>query len=168
MTERGAGGIYGEGEPFIENTYNGECALSQVIQYGYYQIDDTEYVCLSIHGGCDVRGGYTRPRIFEVTQEIAIVDNAKVGRYCDDCDSGWYSDDGGCHWYANNYECEMPKEVVVFEHDEYSETELAAGVAEYFESQCYQPDQIAVLKKDGYKARVFCPECGGELKASGF
>lgn len=49
------------------NTYNYESVLSQTIQFimfsdGY----DNIYVCLQIHNGCDVRGGYTLPRIFYV------------------------------------------------------------------------------------------------------
>ena len=49
------------------NTYNYESVLSQTIQFimfsdGY----DNIYVCLQIHNGCDVRGGYTLPKIFYV------------------------------------------------------------------------------------------------------
>lgn len=49
------------------NTYNYESILSQTIQFimfsdGY----DNIYVCLQIHNGCDVRGGYTLPKIFYV------------------------------------------------------------------------------------------------------
>ena len=48
------------------NTYNGEEYVSQTLQFmcftdGYY-----DYVLLQIHGGCDVRGGYTAPRVFEI------------------------------------------------------------------------------------------------------
>jgi hypothetical protein len=46
------------------NTYNGECLLSQTLQGMFYVEDGTSYVLLQIHGGCDVRGGYTRPRAF--------------------------------------------------------------------------------------------------------
>ena len=59
-------GLYGEGSPIEVNTYNGEDLLSQVIQFTLFRIDFTDYVALQIHGGCDVRGGYTAPRIFEV------------------------------------------------------------------------------------------------------
>ena len=49
------------------NTYNYKSVLSQTIQFimfsdGY----DNIYVCLQIHNGCDVRGGYTLPKIFYV------------------------------------------------------------------------------------------------------
>lgn len=49
--------------PECVNTYNGEDMLSQIIQY--YQSGRT--VFLQIHGGCDARGGYTAPRVFEDT-----------------------------------------------------------------------------------------------------
>lgn len=51
------------------NTYNYESVLSQTIQFimfgdGY----DNTYVCLQIHNGCDVRAGYTLPKIFYVEE----------------------------------------------------------------------------------------------------
>lgn len=49
------------------NTYNGDDSLSQTIQGVTFTHYDEVYVLLQIHGGCDVRGGYTRPRAFRVT-----------------------------------------------------------------------------------------------------
>lgn len=46
------------------NSYNDESNLSQVIQGTYITINDTPYLVLQIHGGCDVRGGYTNARLF--------------------------------------------------------------------------------------------------------
>lgn len=43
------------------NTYNGECLLSQTLQF----LEFEEGIILQIHGGADVRGGYTVPYIFE-------------------------------------------------------------------------------------------------------
>jgi len=65
------------------NSYNGESSLSQVIQYTNlaleYSGDDTElqdlfcgkefYVILQLHGGCDVRGGYTHARMFKLAND---------------------------------------------------------------------------------------------------
>lgn len=56
------------------NTYNETCPLSQVLQ-GTWLTNDPEwdgeydyftqyYLLLQIHGGCDVRGGYTDARLF--------------------------------------------------------------------------------------------------------
>lgn len=57
----------GYGDLEMINTYNYDSVLSQTIQFimfsdGY----DNIYVCLQIHNGCDVRGGYTLPKIFYV------------------------------------------------------------------------------------------------------
>jgi hypothetical protein len=46
------------------NTYNGDSDLSQVLQGSYVDIDGEKYLILQVHGGCDVRGGYTTARLF--------------------------------------------------------------------------------------------------------
>jgi hypothetical protein len=51
------------------NTYNGECTLSQTLQGCYVDIDGEKYCILQIHGGCDVRGGYTDARLFKFTRD---------------------------------------------------------------------------------------------------
>jgi len=79
-------GFYGEGEPMSDNTYNGEDLLSQTLQYLFFGYDGTYYVLLQIHGGADVRGGYTRPRCFEVSgdsDETCFFDNAKATIFVD-------------------------------------------------------------------------------------
>lgn len=81
-----AGGLYKDGPPRIVNTYNGEDLLSQTIQYCYLDTDTYgEIVILQIHGGCDVRGGYTRPRVFVGNghSDLAILDNARASIYCE-------------------------------------------------------------------------------------
>lgn len=47
------------------NSYNGESDLSQVIQGSHVAIDSEDYMLLQIHGGADVRGGYTNARLFK-------------------------------------------------------------------------------------------------------
>lgn len=79
-------GIHYDGEPMTVNTYNGEDLLSQTIQFILFNHDNVSYVILQIHGGCDVRGGYTRPRVFEVTgdsDETCMFDNARAGLFRD-------------------------------------------------------------------------------------
>jgi hypothetical protein len=78
------GGVYGEGKPFCVNTYNNEDMLSQVIRYVYFTWDKEEYVVLQIHGGADVRGGYSTPHVFKCGEynETAILDNAKGHVFC--------------------------------------------------------------------------------------
>jgi len=50
------------------NTYNYQSALSQVLQGTYITIGDLHYVLLQIHGGCDVRGGYTDAKLFALSE----------------------------------------------------------------------------------------------------
>lgn len=60
-----SGGDYGR-HPFTENTYNCENNLSQDMQFTVFSCGDTNYAIISIHGGADIRGGYSTPRVFEV------------------------------------------------------------------------------------------------------
>jgi hypothetical protein len=77
-------GIYGEGELFTVNTYNHESLLDQTIQFTYFTNEAGEFIALQIHGGADVRGGYTRPRIFSVghQSELDIFDDQRAGIFC--------------------------------------------------------------------------------------
>lgn len=104
--DRGAvTGLYGDGAPFVVNTYNGPDMLSQTLQYLYLEVDGRALVLLSIHGGCDVRGGYGRPRFFELDDEVAIFDNAR-GYLVPSFEPSepdpptWYTDDGGASWHS--------------------------------------------------------------------
>jgi hypothetical protein len=50
------------------NTYNFDGdALSQVLQGVSFYYNGDAYAIIQIHGGADVRGGYTRPRVFRIT-----------------------------------------------------------------------------------------------------
>ena len=48
------------------NTYNEDCHISQTLQFTVFEDDDAGdwIVALQVHGGCDVRGGYTAPKLF--------------------------------------------------------------------------------------------------------
>jgi len=101
------------------NTYNGEDLLSQTLQYTMFDCEESgeQYVLLQIHGGRDVRGGYTAPRVFRVMEEYAMWENAKAGIW-EESDPverdqltlpgvereqwgrNWFTDDG-CHWYRD-------------------------------------------------------------------
>lgn len=87
-----------------ENTYNYDNTLSQVLQFTRFATANGKtYVILQVHGGADVRGGYTDPQVFELREDddgdfnFAMNDfGAKVG-------DKWFStDDGGYHWYDEN------------------------------------------------------------------
>ena len=65
-------GVPVEGEFYSEarfsiNTYNMEyCLLAQTIQFSFFGFGGNDFIGIQIHGGCDVRGGYTKPRIFKI------------------------------------------------------------------------------------------------------
>ena len=105
-----ATGIYGEGEPITVNSYNEENLLDQVLLFTYFELrtDDGgrasnygSYVVLQLHGGADVRGGYTRPRVFRVCDddELAICDFRRGTIFCAADSDHWWSTDDGYHWY---------------------------------------------------------------------
>ena len=108
------GGRDGEG-PVLGNTYNDENCLSQDFMFCGWCVDGTEYVAISIHGGCDARGGYTDFMVFEVTEEYGWSDYARCGLYAtclsndnDPHDTmSWHSDDGGNNYYPNNDEPQL-------------------------------------------------------------
>jgi hypothetical protein len=63
------------------NTYNGECLLSQTLQWTAFVHNDEYYILLQVHGGCDVRGGYTSPRVFQVDYGFGY-DNGDAEIFC--------------------------------------------------------------------------------------
>lgn len=207
-----ATGIYGDGKPFVHNTYNGEDLVSQTLQYVYFTLDTDvpllkredengldlialdpdsepnlgggeddpailvwpagEYVLLQVHGGCDVRGGYTRPRVYSVTIEDgpSILDNAKASLYCTgegakvgvevegqealiekpyEDQHGWYTDDAN-NWYGNNGEADI-KDVEVVDSLE--------DVPEDWQGTCYGIKDDDTLR---------CPVCFGRLEVSSY
>jgi hypothetical protein len=106
-----ATGIYGEGEPLTVNSYNEENLLEQTILFTYFELRSHpgragslgSYVVLQIHGGCDVRGGYTRPRMFRVEHddELAIFDFRRGTIFCAGPEKHWWTTDDGYHWYRD-------------------------------------------------------------------
>lgn len=92
---------------FSENSYNRESLLSQVIQYTVYDTGSELLVALQIHGGADVRGGYTRPRIFSIESEYDLV-MEWAAIYCTgdavDSDGPHRFDGSGSEWtYEGGY-----------------------------------------------------------------
>jgi hypothetical protein len=67
--------------------------------------DDTDeyFIILQIHNGCDVRGGYTRPRVFGLGTEdnlsYFLMAQTEVSAFCKKCGMEWLSDDSGYNWY---------------------------------------------------------------------
>jgi len=91
---------YGRG-PMVINSYNGENHLSQVIQYVLFEYDGEGLIALQVHGGCDVRGGYTKPCIFATEHDYFIIHQTHENAYCKGCDASWWTDDT-YHWYSDD------------------------------------------------------------------
>lgn len=73
-------------EPTTFNSYNGETLLDSTIQGSIFSWQGQVYIALQIHGGADVRGGYTAPKMFSI----------------DDADYWW---DETIEFYCTNEEC---------------------------------------------------------------
>ena len=66
-----------EAEPNTINTYNDpdDWDCSQVLQYVELYLEDSHepsHLIVSVHGGCDVRGGYTEPKCFRLSEEYYV------------------------------------------------------------------------------------------------
>jgi hypothetical protein len=181
----GGKGIYGEGEPMTINTHNGEDLLSQTIQYTYFEILDIygppsltkradtleliveggDYVLLQVHGGCDVRGGYTAPKAFRVSGDGSMFDNAGATIQCSTCsEHNWYTDDG--YHYYDNGTCGVDyKQLETYPTEEVEEEPVPVAynpdLFKKGETPCNYEYAGTVLV---YEKRAFCPFCGGELK----
>ena len=83
--------------PATINSYNDECDLSQTIQFVEFAYGGDTYVLLQVHGGCDVRGGYTSPKAYKV---------------CVDYFGNWRIDGYGCtshQWDESMSDCNDSK-----------------------------------------------------------
>jgi hypothetical protein len=162
-----ASGIYGDGEPMTVNTYNGEDLLSQTLQYLYWEDEDGSHVLLQIHGGCDVRGGYTMPRAFDCSiEEMSILDNARAAVYCNEdyekCGAQWFCDDGHSltyepsHWPDTSGGKDLKDYALTRDDEPNREFEKADGPAV----------GSIFVDEDGNGS---CPVCGkGTLEAASF
>lgn len=71
-------------EPNTVNTYNDPDSidLSQVLQYVKLEMEDGEFLIVSVHGGADVRGGYSAPKVFRLSDEYySVLNAARVAGY---------------------------------------------------------------------------------------
>jgi hypothetical protein len=160
----GARGIYGEDGPFTINTYNGEDLLSQVIQYVYWTDDDGAHVMLQLHGGCDVRGGYTAPVAFDLIDHdgTEILDNARAAIYCDNCNKHWDTDEG-CHWHSDDCRGDLADYPATRERPDYPEPlSLAQLLLPIDFPKRPQPDVGVIWVDDDHNGH--CPCCGGLLR----
>ena len=159
-----AAGIYGDGEPFVVNTYNHESAIDEVLQYIYWEDDNGAHVMLQFHRGGDVRGNYSPPTAFDLDEnhELGLLDNARGLIDCSNEECGetvvsqdnreylnrtrWYSDDA-YNWYGDGDEPNLKDlEIVELEDDP-----LAGG-----DITSFRPDEDLIIVVDGEPR---CPVC---------
>ena len=58
-----------------KNTYNYENNISQDLLFIEFSFESEQYVILQVHGGADIRGGYTQARVFKLTGNLdSLVD----------------------------------------------------------------------------------------------
>ena len=87
------------------NTHNHEEMLSQVIQF---VVSDTR-VLLQIHNGCDVRGGYTRPKAFTVSHNIDPYSLYSFDSGMLLCKDVWQTENGGYTFESEDHEENLKK-----------------------------------------------------------
>lgn len=93
----------------IINTCSFDNLLDHVLQFNFFENDDIYYLILQTHNGCDLRGGYAKPKIFALPEYDGIdhflIHMTDVNAMCSKCGIGWYSDDSGYHWYGEDNFC---------------------------------------------------------------
>lgn len=108
------------------NTYNYDNILSQGMIYEIFSLDGEDFIILSVHGGCDIRGGYSQPYIAKLEdRDYFIIAQLDVSANCN-CGS-WMSDDAGYSWYyegSTRNERPLKESVKLIESDEYGENKL--------------------------------------------
>lgn len=156
--------------PVTENTYNYDTFLDQTILFTAWQGDCDAYVVLQIHGGCDVRGGYTMPVPFRISGYdglYSFLDYSSCTVFCSECYAGWYFDSpSGCE--PNDYaSVDDPFDIsaLKFESDIEASDIAKKTCHSYVDDHDIDENSIRVIvATDG---SVFCPCCGkGKLQAA--
>lgn len=91
------------------NTYNWDSNFSQVLQGTFLKNGIDSYVLLQVHGGADVRGGYTDAKLFKCDSDYFLYEMAFFGLDGEECldftsggDVAIYNRDTGNSEYLNN------------------------------------------------------------------
>mgnify|MGYP003123414784 CR=1 FL=1 len=118
-------GFESEGDGW--NTYNWGSVLSQTLQGQDLKRDGEDYILLQVHGGADVRGGYTDAKLFKVNEHCmpveAILDNCMFS--VDDGDGGYVSIDWSGEWINQEGGCATVDDFAAF--FKHSSGQLIAG-----------------------------------------
>lgn len=100
-------GLYGDGDPITDNTYNQDNSLNQDFLFTMFTLEDQRedpdhyldgsYIFLEIHDGCDIRSGYTAPQIFKCNHENLLcslwIDEDQIFLSCPCCLTTWKRED---------------------------------------------------------------------------
>lgn len=142
------------------NSYNDETFLDQVIQWVEFDHDGQHYILLQVHGGCDVRGGYTKPVAFTVDSEYW---------YYQCCDAGYYCNSG--KWIPTDEielaEVEVMGSLLEIPAYKWKECDFRFEV---YNNELVGKDGFSVdtkdlgLQEELYDKEVRCPDCGDPLK----
>ena len=108
----------------VSNTYNGEDFLSQGYMYIFFEYEDDPYIAISIHNGCDIRGGYTNVHIFDVgyeddfitAQNEASIDCLHTDGEIHICESGYHIYGSIAEEYYSHLEQKDVDKHYVYEH----------------------------------------------------
>jgi hypothetical protein len=92
----------------VWNTYNYESDLSTVLQGWDFTLNGQTYTLLQVHGGADVRGGYTLPVIFETHCDGWIYQCADYSLWCGGCEFSWSIYGSDITAYGNSKDFELP------------------------------------------------------------
>lgn len=113
-------------------TYNSDNLLDRNIVY--YKFND--FVIIQLHNGCDARGGFTNPVLFQIDDCNDFNPYESASIRCSEC---------GCYWDYDNYHC----------YDSSEGTDLSKDYP------CEKGEQgkvgTVVVTEEG---KAFCPVCG--------
>ena len=101
---------YNDGDAFLSGTFQGYVFTFREDQDEWFYADPA-IVAILIHGGCDVRGGYTQPKFFKVIGEEvhALFDYYRIYARCE-CTTG-DADNGGYYWmWDKDYNWKQPEQ----------------------------------------------------------
>lgn len=167
-----------EAEPRVINTYNDpdNVDLSQVLQYVELYTEDRHepsHLIVSVHGGCDVRGGYTSPVVYRLRYEYwEALDTARVSCVYTSDFSWDFSAGGSCNGCSDGAPVEDIFDLPAFALDWIADSEIESTIetcrrhikdAEYIcgpSSEAQESlvrkmeERIAELEKERFEAAV--------------
>lgn len=69
------------------NTYNYDAPISQSLQFIAARGDMDDWILLQVHNGCDIRGGYTHPKVFKVDDlDYFLIEISSIYATCEKCE----------------------------------------------------------------------------------